>query len=263
MSEYLPEKGTPHMTHWTTEYYDIMEFYFWEPQHLDLVKKNGDKKNLAGVLGHIQRMEVSLNHLFNLFFRLIPSDFSNRLLASYAALEHVAPLTFTGREDYEAFSRMVQPDLLLRSNTLNFSIEMKIGAKSSLEQVWKYSLLHWQEEQHTGVSKDSALLYIGKRDFRFLWKEKFQSIEELKSAAIAFNTSDLASKATTNETVKIDWPAVKATLERTSIGYCSYQDFDQFLSNYGEGLSGSKAANETVHKLISGLRKEMVFRGLV
>jgi hypothetical protein len=50
---------------------------------------------------------------------------------------------------------------------------MKIGAKSSLEQVYKYALLHWLEQQHTHTHKQSVLLYIGKGDFQNLWSEKF------------------------------------------------------------------------------------------
>lgn len=53
---------------WTSEYYDVMEFYYWEPQHLGKIKNpKSQYSNQLKSLEHIQNMEVSLNHMFNVF----------------------------------------------------------------------------------------------------------------------------------------------------------------------------------------------------
>jgi hypothetical protein len=60
-----------------------MNFYYWEPQHLGK-KKNPNSKiqNISDALDHISKMEVSLNHQFNLFFQLIPAALLNSILGN-------------------------------------------------------------------------------------------------------------------------------------------------------------------------------------
>ena len=66
---------------WNNEYYDIMNFYYWEPQHLGKIKNPNSKiQSIHDALSHIAKMEVSLNHQFNLFFQLLPSVILNDIL---------------------------------------------------------------------------------------------------------------------------------------------------------------------------------------
>ena len=68
--------------HWNTNYYEILQDYYWEPQHLDrgrLVQPRFE--NDKQVLWHIHKMEVSLNHILALFFSLAPGDFIHRVEA--------------------------------------------------------------------------------------------------------------------------------------------------------------------------------------
>ena len=66
---------------WNSEYYDIVEFYYWEPQHLGKIKNPFTRyRKIQEALSHIQNMEVSLNHQFNIFFMLAPCDFVNGLV---------------------------------------------------------------------------------------------------------------------------------------------------------------------------------------
>ena len=47
---------------WNNEYYDIMNFYYWEPQHLGKIKNPNSKiQSIHDALSHIAKMEVSLN----------------------------------------------------------------------------------------------------------------------------------------------------------------------------------------------------------
>lgn len=257
------------MSNWTSEYYEIMEFYFWEPQHLDLIKKGTphnnavSKRSKSEVLAHIQRMEVSLNHIFNIFFQLAPADFTFALVRETTGFEPSGPLQMVGRHDLFNLTKIIQPDLLLRNETLNFSIEMKIDAKSTLQQVWKYALLHWLEEQDTHNPKSSALLYIGKGAFRTLWAQRYETAERLMAAALAMDVEELEEKATRKSTREIVWPEVRAVLERTRISLLSYPDFDRFLLEYTDAYSAQDPATETLRKLFDGLRAELVDRGLV
>jgi hypothetical protein len=139
---------------------------------------------------------------------------------------------------------------------------MKIGAKSSLEQVYKYALLHWLEQQHSGVERQSVLLYIGKGGFQDLWSEKFTNIQDVIDAAIQSNIDKLKTRAEKVEGMAIDWDEVENVLSKTVIGYCNYQDFSEILNNYSNSLHSDSDCYETVAKLFDGLTEELQRRGL-
>lgn len=251
---------------WTSEYYDVMEFYYWEPQHLGKIKnKKSSYNNQKQVLEHIQNMEVSLNHLFNVFFRLAPASFTNEIIHEFFNVNIEEGLMQQGRYAVSEYSSLVQPDLLFSSKETNFSIEMKIGAKSSLEQVYKYSLLHWLEQNHNNKkeeTKKSLLLYIGKSDFKSLWKEHFSTVEELKEAVIVSDIEKLKIKASKNEEVEINWEEVADLVKKTTIAYCTYYDLASLLQHKISKLSKRNDESETVLKLYTGLYLELKRRGL-
>jgi len=253
-----------HGNEWTSEYYDIMEFYYWEPQHLGKIKNPKSRyTNEKKALQHIQNMEVSLNHMFNIFFRLAPSSFVNQVTTNCFGKNIQESFTLQGRYDILEFSSLVQPDLLFGSKTTNFSIEMKIGAKSSLSQVYKYALLHWLEQQYSNSQKKSILLYMGKGSFSDLWVESYASAEELKKQALNLDIGKLETKAAKKETIPIDWHAVQGVLDNTDIAYCSYSEFSTLLKGFSTQLLDKSDESETIHKLFSGLYLELERRELI
>jgi len=260
---------------WTSQYYDVSEFYYWEPQHLGKIKNPKSRyNNQQDVLDHIQNMEVSLNHMFNVFFRIVPSQFINTLLNETCNID-TSPVIHAdaqddfhmqGRYDVLKFSKLVQPDLLFTSGITNFSIEMKIGAKSSLEQVYKYALLHWLEEKHTGIKKESVLLYMGvKEDFSSLWSEQYPNPNEVIQAAIELDIDNLKIRALKVESIDINWNEVKGILKRTNISYCSYPLFSVILDTQKrriQGESNSPECKEMTRNLFDGMCSELSRRGL-
>ena len=260
---------------WTSQYYDTAEFYYWEPQHLGKIKNPKSRyNNQQDVLDHIQNMEVSLNHMFNVFFRIVPSQFINTLLNETCNIDTSSVIRadvqdnfyMQGRYDVLKFSKLVQPDLLFTSEITNFSIEMKIGAKSSLEQVYKYALLHWLEEKHTGIKKESVLLYMGvKEDFSSLWSEQYPNPNEVIQAAIELDIDNLKIRALKVESIDINWNEVKGILKRTNISYCSYPLFSVILDTQKrriQGESNSPECKEMTRNLFDGMCSELSRRGL-
>ena len=260
---------------WTSQYYDVSEFYYWEPQHLGKIKNPKSRyNNQQDVLDHIQNMEVSLNHMFNVFFRIVPSQFINTLLNETCNIDTSSVIRadvqdnfyMQGRYDVLKFSKLVQPDLLFTSEITNFSIEMKIGAKSSLEQVYKYALLHWLEEKHTGIKKESVLLYMGvKEDFSSLWSEQYPNPNEVIQAAIELDIDNLKIRALKVESIDINWNEVKGILKRTNISYCSYPLFSVILDTQKrriQGESNSPECKEMTRNLFDGMCSELSRRGL-
>ncbi|ALE52253.1 hypothetical protein SP60_02865 [Candidatus Thioglobus autotrophicus] len=260
---------------WTSQYYDTAEFYYWEPQHLGKIKNPKSRyNNQQDVLDHIQNMEVSLNHMFNVFFRIVPSQFINTLLNETCNINTDSIIRtdvqdnfyMQGRYDVLKFSKLVQPDLLFTSEITNFSIEMKIGAKSSLEQVYKYALLHWLEEKHTVIKKESVLLYMGvKEEFSSLWSEKFSNPYEAIQAALELDIDNLKIRASKTESIQINWSEVKDILKRTTISYCSYPTFCTMLNVQSQRMqseASSLECKEMTRNLFDGMWSELSRRGL-
>ena len=131
--------------HWNTNYYEILHDYYWEPQNLGRGSSLYTQiTNQQEMLGNIRRMEVSLNHVLTLFFSLAPQAFIQHLETT--AFGNCSTHTYRSVGIFElrrsAPHDPTQPDVFLVAADSCFSIEVKIGAKSSLEQVVKYALLH-------------------------------------------------------------------------------------------------------------------------
>lgn len=248
---------------WTSEYYEIIEFYFWEPQHLGRKKTN---KSLYSTpieaLKHVQDMEVSLNHMFNLFFRLAPAGIPSHMIADATGSQVQSATQLLTRRNISSFCELVQPDLMFQGDSVNFSIEMKLKAKSSLEQVWKYALLHTLADAHDGQDRASYLMLLGKGEFSSLWKEDINTPDELRKFLKDAKLYKLQRKAKEVEKMPIDWNRVRETLEKTSILYWNYQTLKMFLKGLIEPFTGANRAEQTFVHLVNGMVAELARRKL-
>lgn len=238
---------------WTSEYYEILTFYYWEPQHLGRSKSANCRYNkVSEALKHVQNLEVSLNHMFNIFFRLAPEGVISEMASTLTGMPVTQPLELLNRRRVETICQLVQPDLLLQGDTINLSVEMKIGAKTNLEQVWKYALLHWLADNNDQKRRDSILLYIGKATYPALWKDNHGAPADTVRLAASFDTQNLHRKAIQAEKVWVDWDAVTEKLKNTRILFCTYNDFSIFLNKKLEGHNGCKGPAESFFALVKG-----------
>src|SRR6267143_2425099 len=92
--------GTPIAANdWTDEYESIVEFYFWEPQHLNRRAPPGRNPGIDEVLQRLRRKEVPLNHLLGILFRLVPASLSARLLSAIARVPIGSTARFVNKAD--------------------------------------------------------------------------------------------------------------------------------------------------------------------
>ena len=147
--------------HWTRGYFDALEFFFWEPQHLGK-KKNVESEydSLAQVLEHLHRIEVTLTHHTDLFLRLAPKSMRNELFRFLFGHTFADPYRYHGRgvETAYGMDNMSQPDLYFTSPSTVVAIELKIQAKTSIDQLSKYALLGLAEELECGYQRPSISL---------------------------------------------------------------------------------------------------------
>lgn len=246
--------------------YDIYEHLFWEPQRIWRKKPPVAKyKNRQEVLTNLKGKwwETSLNHILNIFFTFLPSQLLHQFLESSAQ----EPLWF---DEYELYVRdlsgvvdvadiwsITQPDLFLVWEKNIVSIEMKIGIKSSLDQVMKYILLHHLESLKSKKHKKSYLIYLWVGEFPTLRPDKYHTVKELREALAEFDLGNIKKNK------KMDYEsyetAIRKTLQSTVISYITYQDVADFCSKNIEQFQ----SNPQVRKLLTWLVEELQDRGLV
>ncbi len=238
---------------WIDSYYEALEFFYWEPQHI------GRKKHASARLDtpekvkrHLRRIEVTLNQNLEQFFLLAPSSLRNALFEELFARPFEYAFALHGRSVDSEFDleKAMQPDLLFASDADVVSLEMKVGARCSVTQVLKYALLGVAVESHTGRQRSHSLLLLGKGDFSGLWQERFASVAELRQAI----QTDVGSFL--NGSRKGFRPQEKRFRELAAgmaIEFMSYADLARFLQAKRPPVSEVGPAAEVYRKLIDGV----------
>ena len=233
--------------------YDIYSFLYREPQHIGRMKNPESRYDTYDkAMAHLKNMEVTLNHLTNVFFTFLPSKLLHQFFES--ALQQ--PLW---SDEYDIFVRSLenvvqeigdftQPDVFFVGNKNTISIEMKVGAKSSLEQVMKYGLLHHKEYETSWIKKQYHLIYLGQGNFSSLWNEKFSSVNELKKAFSDYTIPEVSKKG---------WipladyeQAIKSMVADMTISYINYDDLRHFCSTNLPMVSHSRQTSKLLQWMI-------------
>ena len=173
---------------WVDVYYEAVDLYYGEPQHLARKSYEGAKyegaktKPRIAAQGHVKRIEVSLNHLLKQFFAIAPRSLRNRLFEK--AFGPPIPGDFemvgAGYDETYHLGNATQPDFLFLAPDKCVAIEMKIKAKSDIKQVLRYALLALAVELNEHRRRENFLLFMGPCDFRSLWAEPLASVEVMR-----------------------------------------------------------------------------------
>lgn len=148
---------------WIDSYYEALEFFYWEPQHIGRKKHiSAEFDTIDKVTAHLRRMEVTLNHNVNQFFLLAPTTLRNDLFQELFShtFHHSFLLHGRGVDAQFQLVNSVQPDVLFASDAELVSLEMKVGAKSSVSQVLKYALLGMAVELCVGSARHHYLAFL-------------------------------------------------------------------------------------------------------
>ncbi len=244
---------------WTNEYYDILEFFFWEPQHLGKIKNVNNPKSLDEVLTHLGEMEVTLNHQFNLFFQLLPSSLFQLFFKKINPSIEPDIYKFLSEKEI-GIKDATQPDLFFDGKKSAIAIEMKINAMCNLEQVMKYALLFYFNNKKAQYHKNNHLILIGKKNIENLFKEKFTTTKSLKYNLNENLIPDITKKGKITLThLKKD---ILNTSKTMSITFINYQQFFDVLKWLKRKIDTNSAYNDTVFKLINGIQEELTIRKL-
>jgi hypothetical protein len=130
-----------------------------------LEKKEG---RAAALSSQDQVAEVPLNYLLNVFLHLSPKSVRRSLLGTFgldAGSDVFADLELKHPEDVD----FVQPDIVLESSQARIFIEVKVGARTGLDQVQKYCFLHAHRDEQSRQVKLPFLLFLTQKTFAGHW----------------------------------------------------------------------------------------------
>ncbi len=248
---------------WNTEYYDIMNFYYWEPQHLGKRRyPESAYKSQKDVMAHLKKMEATLNHQFNFFFRLLPESMYLEFFRSVVSGLVADNYHYQSEDDLEGMqlNDATQPDILFVGSKSIIGVELKIGAKATFEQVLKYAMLFYFEQKHSGIGKECNLIFFGFGSFSNLFKEKPASVEELKRNLSVDMLPDFTKKG--GVSLLGEKQAIVDVATSMTIAFVSYLDVYTLLNEIKCGIDKLSPYHDAPYKLIDGMLNELETRGL-
>lgn len=249
---------------WIDSYYEALEFFYMEPQHLRRPMDRGSgNAPFESVKKHLRKMEVTLNQNLHQFFSLAPDSFRNELFGRLFDQEIPGALILEGRDVDAKFKlqNCMQPDLVFTSEAHVLSLEMKVVAKSSLDQFLKYAVLGLAVETHFASPRRHGLVLLGCGDFRNQWEERYESAADLRAALAEADLDSFLKKQPKHL-------RGQATRFREIIGsldfrYLPYEELAGYLLSKSPASSDSSLGAQVYRKLISGLIGELKARHLL
>lgn len=246
---------------WIARYYEAVTFFYWEPQHLGRQKNAKVTLTAERMRTRIELMEVTLNHQLNQFFSLAPRSLRTRLFERVLGVTLFSTdFCMAGREcdkEYELRNAM-QPDFPFVAQDLKQAVfmEMKIGAKTSIEQLLKYVLLALSVElKHKMEMKHSHVL-LGKGTFSGLWKRQLASVDHLRPLLTEKEIDAfLVGKSASIRDNKARFCEIVSEMQ---IGFITYQDLSQCLEaeiEASDGCAGAEVYCNLVNGMIGELRR--------
>lgn len=247
--------------HWNTTYYEIIQEYYWDPKMIGRVPaKPPVFANDREMLGNLRCREVPLNHMLALFFGLAPRDFIRGL--ETATFGDAADSRYRSVGVFElrrgAPHDPTQPDVFLVSDEACFSIEVKIGAKSKLEQVVKYALLHATHDKRHGGGRRSRLLYLTPRPVGKTWEEGFVDVRSMRTALESFSYGDFLFKCGMAHEISAE--ELKAAAMAMQVSHVTFSEFRRITAAYATRIPSEESCADCARALFDGLLAELDFR---
>lgn len=247
---------------WTGHFYDICEWFYWVPRTFNrLPDPANPERGFEAVFRRLSRSEEPLNYIMRILVALGP----NRLVAGLTERAiggawddsyRVGGRDFVAR--YALPLNSTQPDFIFDGVDNFVTMEMKIGAKTSLDQLAKYLYLHAKAEQIGQKPRRHALVYLGPKTREALWgAERILPTHDLLAEALR-----RAPKTVGRDRVPVDPGPLEDMAGRIDLGFLSYQDVVDQLLSLRATISAAGWEAEVCTKLVDGAVHEIVERKL-
>ena len=250
VTETVPESTAsewPDQSEWPDEYENILEFYFWEPQHLNRFSPPAERRlPLNTVFERLRVKEVPLNHLFTIFFSLAPAALSARLISAIAPgiTCNSAYLINIPRVRRSKLPGICQPDLVFMADARTVFLELKIRARTSIEQILKYALAG--EVIRGNRDRPPALVFVGKSP-TFAEVDVFEAQREAASFVVPAKIERYA------DNLNVSLEQLIQAAHHMPVFRTSYTAIRSHLSSELETISAQAEGGETLRRLVKGM----------
>lgn len=249
---------------WTASYYEALEPFSREPQHVGSRRRAGAESGATEEAGrHLRRVEATLNQLLRQFFLLAPSSLRNELFSGLFTSRFSRPFVLwdDDLESERAIEGATRPDLLFVSAAEVIAVEMKVAAGCSLREILEYALLDLAVELHVGDPRRHYLVLLGRGDFAGQWHEHFGSVTELR---LALAREDLDAFLGTHPAhFREHEQRFRAIVAGLDIAFVNYAELAAFLGEARPSDADRTPGAEVYRKLIDGMLAELRRRRLI
>lgn len=271
---------------WNRKYWDMLANIYWTPRFMGLTsisrKKWTTSQNHIGIpkneipvnasiyvrkraeaeqMAYLRSQEETLNHVFNLTLAIAGDEVVRRLIFKPLGFAGIGPIKSLGREvkaRYGWKGNVTQQDGFLVTPDSIVGIELKLGSKTSSEQVLKYVTLIHREELITGKRPNVGLLFIvPDSSHDSIWEQCGISTpgeidESYLDGEITQNLAEHMQKR-----IEEHGEAYRGLLNRLKLGVISWSDFDESMSEIVSDLAPHRAGDQTLIKLLEGFQAQL------
>ena len=271
---------------WNKKYWDMLANIYWTPRFMGLksiprkrwtttqnhisipkseipanasiyVRKRAEAEQMA----YLRSQEETLNHVFDLTLAIASDEVVRRLIFK--------PLGFSGNDLIESLGREVKAKYGWKGNVTQqdgffvspesiVGTELKLGSKTTSEQVLKYVTLMHCEELITGKRPNVGLLFIVPDTSRdSIWEQcSIPASGEIDESYLDDVIIQNLAKHM-QERIEEHGKAYRGLLNRLKLGVISWSDFDESMSEIMSDLAPYLAGDQTLIKLLEGFQAQL------
>jgi hypothetical protein len=248
---------------WIDSYYEGIEFFNQEPQHIGR-KQYADAtfNTFDKVQEHLRCMEVTLNHNLKQFFLLAPNGFRNDFCEELFGTPFSVRFKMHGPQVDKDFAleNCVQPDFLFTSDEHVVCVEMKVGAKSSIDQVLKYALLGLAVEGGQEKQKAHYLVLLGSGTIAKQFPQHFDTTSKVMDAVRGQDMAEFLRNKPVH--LRNQQERFEQIVSQMRLEFVNYEGFARFLLNAAPSLDDETPGAEVFRNLIFGVVSELKRRHL-
>jgi hypothetical protein len=269
-------------TTWNRKYWDAVEQIYWSPKYigfrsiphrlwevseervsvpLDRVNRTGPlyarERNHAEHRDWMLTQEEVLNHVFDITFAIAPDKLIEACFVEPLGCADAGPFNSLGREvrqryGWSASENVTQHDGLFVSERSAISVELKLNAPSSLNQIIKYAALLAWEERVRGPKEHLGLLYVllpSSADQH--WRRCGLDGPHVDGQALdGVDIDELPSRV--RQLCRDHRSEVSSVLDRMKVAAVTWQDLAARCSAQAKSLEMDRAGDQCLAKLIDG-----------
>lgn len=266
---------------WETKYWDTMDQLFWSLKYVGLEKAPrshmansisphaASGKAVGTVSTFYQRarsaaeqrnfllyQEETLNHVFDIAFGIAPDSLINDILLKPLGFADYGEFRSIGREIDKRYlefgvGRFQQQDGFFVSQSAAVGVELKLGSKSTIDQMLKYAMLLGLEELCNGPKSQIGLLFITPDVSEDHWKAC--GLDGPLVSSDYYLLFPKARSKVVREFYAKHEQVMRSVLDRMMLGAISWSEFYRSLSTYQVGLGFENPGEQCLRRLIDGV----------